>query len=344
MSSDSSAHTLRGIACILLVLYHVVGASPSFGLRVDGGDLRSVNDALAVLRMPLFTVLSGYFYGLRPAGPDSIGFLKAKARRLLVPMLVAGTALALAQAWAPGVNAAPRNWALLHLVPVGHLWFVESLCWVFAAVVLLERAGLLHDPARFAPVLLGAAAVHLGVPGVHWLGIDGALYLLPYFLAGLAMRRFALTDRARDARIALGLAAVALVALAALGPPAPDVDRRTPAMLVAGLSLCALLMAAQPRHAGLARLGAASYAIYLYHVFFTAPVRIALETLGAVPLPVHVAAGVTAGLAGPCVIRRFARRRVWSRWLLLGDPAPAKPAGVARRSASQADGAQAPGP
>jgi len=52
--------TLRGLACILLVLYHVVGSDPAQGLMLADGWLRWLNDGLAYLRMPLFTFLSGW--------------------------------------------------------------------------------------------------------------------------------------------------------------------------------------------------------------------------------------------------------------------------------------------
>lgn len=58
--------TLRGGACVLLVIYHVVGATPADGLRIDDGQLRLVNDYLAVLRMPIFAVIAGWVYSLKP--------------------------------------------------------------------------------------------------------------------------------------------------------------------------------------------------------------------------------------------------------------------------------------
>jgi uncharacterized membrane protein YcfT len=80
--------TLRGLACLLLVLYHVVGDDPGAGLQVQDGMLRWFNDGLAYLRMPLFTFLSGLVCGMRPFHGDSRAFLLGKARRLLVPLLV----------------------------------------------------------------------------------------------------------------------------------------------------------------------------------------------------------------------------------------------------------------
>ncbi|MCB1998424.1 MAG: acyltransferase [Burkholderiaceae bacterium] len=322
MRQDLPTQTLRGLACVLLVLYHVIGSNPSFGLQIADGGLRVLNDVLAPLRMPLFTVLSGWVYGLRPAQGDAAGFLRGKARRLLLPMLFVGTMLVAAQTVVPGANAAAPDWTTLHLLPVGHLWFVESLFWVFGAVLLLERSGCLRDATAFAITWLVTAALTLVLPGTPWLGLEGALYLLPYFLAGLALRRFAVIAVLRRQGLALVLLALAAaLALLAIGEPLPDPARRTVPMLVAGLSGCMLLMALQPRCPPLASLGQASYAIYLYHVFFTAGARVVFNGVGVTSVLAHCTLGLAAGLLGPVLIRRVARAHPWSLPVLLGEVA-----------------------
>ena len=315
--------TLRGIACLLLVPYHVIGADPSVGLRIAEGWLRIGNDGLAWLRMPLFTVLSGLVYGLRPYAGEPGRFLVGKARRLLIPMLVVGTVFALVQAAVPGTNAPVTNWWLLHIEPVGHFWFLQSLCWIFLLLVGLESSGRLSTPARFAGIFLAASVLYLTVDGPRLLGIQGAIYLLPYFLAGLAVTRFGLwTALTRPAVLAGGLA-VAIVAVWWIGMPEPNPDRRTPAVLLAGLSLCALMLALRWPNRWLGTIGNASYAIYLYHVFFTAGARIVAERIGlGEQLALLIALGVTAGVLGPLVLERailrFSGHHRWPPLLLLG--------------------------
>lgn len=323
--------TLRGIACVLLVLYHVIGADPSVGLRIAEGWLRVGNDGLAWLRMPLFTVLSGLVYGLRPYAGDPGRFLAGKARRLLLPMLVVGTVFALVQAAVPGTNAPLTNWWLLHVEPVGHFWFLESLCWIFLLLVGLESARLLSTPGRFAAVFAAACALYLTVDGPRLLGIQGAIYLLPYFLAGLAVTRFGFWSAlTRPAALAAGLA-IAVLAMLWIGMPEPNPDRRTPAVLLAGLSLCALMLALRWPNRWLGTIGNASYAIYLYHVFFTAGARIVAERLGlGGQLPLLIAAGVTAGVLGPLLLERailrFSGDHRWPPLLLLGRSGRARDA------------------
>ena len=330
-SSRRSLDTLRGLACLLLVVYHVIGSDPSNGLRVTDGTLRVLNDGLAYLRMPLFTFLAGMVYGLRPFAGDSRAFLAGKARRLLVPMLFVGTIFALAQSLLPSTNfgAAPgagREWRLLHVEPVGHFWFVEALFWIFVLVWALERGRALATPGRFALAWLLAALLDLTVHGPRWLALDGAVFLLPYFLGGLAATRFSLVPRLAGPWTRILLIAAAALAVVQLGVPVPNPDRHGPWILLAGVSLCALCVGLRIDVPWLARIGASSYAIYLFHVFFTAASRIALAKAGLTLLPLQIVAGVALGIAAPMLVEHWAARHGAARLLLLGQSfRPARP-------------------
>jgi peptidoglycan/LPS O-acetylase OafA/YrhL len=310
--------TLRGLACLLLVAYHVVGADASLGLQVTDGPLRWLNDGMAYLRMPLFTFLSGLVYGLRPFGGNSQAFLSGKMRRLLVPMLVVGTVFAALQAVTPGTNSSAGPWYLWHVQPVAHFWFVESLFWVFVLLWALERAAWLQTAKGFAVVFALACGVYLSVRGWHWFGLEGAIYLLPYFLAGLAATRFSFRAWLAKPWVKIGLLACAVGMVLWMGTPVSNPDRRTVWMLLSGLSLCLLCLSFGWANRHLAGIGRHSYAIYLFHVFFTAAARIALDRLQIDVLPMDLVAGVTLGLAGPVVVDRLASRFKWTAVLLLG--------------------------
>jgi len=310
--------TLRGLACLLLVLYHVVGADPSSGLRVQDGALRWLNDGLAYLRMPLFTFLSGWVYGLRPFAGNSQAFLMGKVRRLLIPMLVVGSVFALLQALAPDSNASPGPWYLLHLLPVAHFWFVESLFWVFLVIWALERSQLMAGMKGLLLVLALSCAIYLTVGGWHWLSLDGAIYLMPYFLVGLACSRFSLHTHLANPWVRVALLLVAIAAIVLMGVPTPKVDRRTVTMLLTGVSLCLLGLGSGLVVPWLGRIGRYSYAIYLFHVFFTAGTRMALHRIGIDVLALDLMLGLLLGLAGPMLIEHLVGDFKWPALLLLG--------------------------
>src|SRR6185436_8195287 len=117
------------LACLLLVSYHVIGGDRDTGLRLADDHIAArINDFLALVRMPLFSFLSGMVYALRPLRGDIGPFASGKVRRLLVPMLVVGTGFALLQAAMSGTsggsnggtNGSVTAWHLLHIIPVAH--------------------------------------------------------------------------------------------------------------------------------------------------------------------------------------------------------------------------------
>lgn len=93
---------LRGLTCILLVAYHVVGI-PGAGMQVaDGSIYRYAADSFELINMPLFTLISGLVYALNPAWVEmhAIFFLK-KLRRLGFPFLVVSALCYFLQTRAP---------------------------------------------------------------------------------------------------------------------------------------------------------------------------------------------------------------------------------------------------
>jgi len=315
---NAQIQSLRGLACILLVLYHVVGDSPSSGLRVSDGPVRWLNDGLAYLRMPLFTFLSGWVYALRPFQGDLATFMSGKARRLLIPMLFVGTIFALLQSLVPGSNAAVHHWYLLHIEPVAHFWFVESLLWIFLGVALMDKWGNMAKPWGFVAWFVGSVVLYLTVGGPHILGIEGAIYLAPYFLLGLALSRFDAWAFITSKGVTLVLGGIALFAILRMGEPIPNPDRKTIEMLLAGLCLCVLVLRLPLHGAWWAKVGAASYAIYIFHVFFTAASRIGTEKMGLSWLPLQLVVGGVMGVVGPMRLERWAGRRPISGFLMLG--------------------------
>jgi len=320
-----SLQTLRGLACVLLVAYHVVGDDPQHGLHVTDGPLRLVNDGLACLRMPLFAFLAGIACALRSRDARPLHIVKDKARSLLLPMLSVGTLFALARAATPGTNDQALDWAHLHLLPVGHFWFVESLFLLFVLVALAQGLRLLDSPPALIIGWLLSALLSLLVIGPLELGIRGAIYLLPYFWGGLVLVRCRLFESLASLHVRLLLAVLLWVSLWLLGVPEPNPDRRTLPMLLASTCVCLLVLGLRPNVGLLARIGADSYAVFLFHIFFTAAARIALARSGVESVAVQLPVGVMVGLCGPMVVANLLAGRGWCATVLLGQR-PRRPA------------------
>ena len=317
--------TLRGGACLLLVLYHVVGATSHSGLCLESGTLRLVSDWLAVIRMPMFAFLAGWVYAERPPLPAAIQpFIVTKVQRLLVPMVIVGTLFLLVQAVVPGVNGKVGPWPFVF--PVAHFWFVESLFLILVALALLERT-MLQTEVRFLVVFGGSLILYLWVPGTHMFSIDGALFLLPYVLLGVGLGRFGEVRRLEaPACVAVLLGAFAMLTLLTDGPS--DQVRHTATYFAMATILILLALGSRFTDDRLIVLGAYSYTIYLFHVFFSAESRIVLHQAGISNLPVLVIAGVTSGVLGPILLHRIVARYPLPSALLLGKRSRATGGGV----------------
>ncbi|WP_449258683.1 acyltransferase family protein [Chlorobium limicola] len=308
--------TLRGLACILLVAYHVIGITPESGLRLHEGFLKDMNALLAYIRMPLFTFLSGLVYGWRPYSGDWKTFVNGKIRRLIVPMLVVGTIFAISQAYTPGTNYQTKEWHYLHIMPVAHYWFIESLFIIFLAIMLLEQWKVLDTRSGFAAIYILSAITYIANTGTPWFSIAGVFYLLPYFLTGLYMTRFPVQfEQSRTA----GYIAISMIILFLVffGLEYGG-ERRSLNGLIIGTLACLTLLFTKAESPFLADIGNYSYTIYLFHVFFTAASRIALMKLGVTDIWLLFIAGTIAGIAGPILFEMIASKNNVSRILFLG--------------------------
>lgn len=308
--------TLRGLACILLVSFHVVGV-PDTGLRLPSSHwLAQLNDLLLFLRMPLFSFISGYVYAARPFQGDARHFIGGKTRRLLLPMLTLGTLYALVQRLTPGTNAVGiEHWWLLHIEPVGHFWFLQALFLIFLTIVILERSKLLARPGTFLLVFAASAALFVFAHAPVYFGLAGAVYLLPFFLGGLACRRFDIRS-VRTRWLAAALFAGAALWLSTRPSHGAVIAF---AGLMVSLSMVFLLLRSGWQVRWLAYVGGFSFAIYLMHVFFTAASRIFFSALGLSDPYVHTLLGTAAGVLGPMAAASLIARSPRLSFYLLGQ-------------------------
>lgn len=316
---------LRGLACLLLVAYHVVGV-PGAGMRVaDGSAFRYLTDSIGFIRMPLFTFISGLVYAYRPAeGSALAAFYAKKLRRLLVPFLVVSTLFYSVQMLIPGTNryATPEHLWEIYVYPYAHFWYLQALLLIFVLVGALDAARVLARSRSFAVLFAAAVAASLVTPeGDGLLGVGNAVGLLPYFLAGVAFTRFRgwFGNRAVGGVALAGLAlAVALHQASLSGALPVTFGRTSPVALLCGLAGAIVLVRSMPRSGVLRLIGRSSYAVYLYHAFFTAAARLLLVRLGADDLAVFTIA-VAAGVSGPMAVdMALAFRPRWMRTALVG--------------------------
>ncbi|WP_299576151.1 acyltransferase [uncultured Williamsia sp.] len=333
---DQSIESLRGLAAIFMVAGHVIGGGDGArGMQVGPGSGWAVfYECLEDIRMPLFTMLSGFVFALRPpmAAAAYPGLVRSKVRRLLVPMLVVGTVLFFSQYLIPASNSRPHlgDYPWIFFYSFQHLWFLQAVFLIFLVVGILEVGGVLATRPRFLIVLALTSVGHMFaiIPSpFNVFSVNSAIQLLPFFLIGYGLRRHGFF-----AGSAGSVAGVVIVFAAAYGfrlmqiTGHAEVGHRWETKLAAfavGVSAVILLYVLRHliRNRVLSWMGGFAFGIYLLHVFATAGSRVVVTHLGVGNLFVVFTVSLAAGVAFPIVFQILLGRFDPVRVLVLGERA-----------------------
>jgi peptidoglycan/LPS O-acetylase OafA/YrhL len=281
MSQTSDARleltTIRGIACMALVAYHVIGPSSESGMHLpDASNWHYAVHSFDFLRMPLFSVLSGYFYARHRVSAATLSsFLAKKGVRLGLPLLFV-TAVMLQLRWfAYGDTTSFFHAALFHYQ---HLWFLQALIVIFVAVTLSDSFARL-DTVGLCVTGFAAVMVSRSFAVTSFFSLNGAFYLAPFFLFGMILREErTLLESPKSLRAALWLVGVVMLVqqAGALGEANP-LDGTSLAAVLCGCSAAYALLVLCPRITSVEKIGTYSYTIYLWHSIAAAAVRPLVE-------------------------------------------------------------------
>lgn len=315
--NPSKIQTLRGLTCLLLVVYHVIGGTDLQGLRIGDGWLRQWTDGLSAFRMPMFGLIAGAMYGL--SHKRGWNLVRNKAQRLLLPMLSVGTVFALIQIAVPYSNARIADLHLLHIVPVAHFWFLESLFVIFCVLALAESKLPIADARSWAVYFSVSVCFYLMNPGIVWFSLIGVTYLLPYFLLGVGMTRLNWDAQQKNRpsgllRIALGCSVVTMLMMQSDG-----LERFSLGMLGAGLLLASGFWSLGWRNALLTQIGRHSFSIYLFHVFFTSATRMFFHAMGIKDDVLILVISVSVGVIGPVLMQQMIAKSRVANAVVMGN-------------------------
>lgn len=324
---DQSIETIRGLALLLMVIGHVIGQNDN-GMRVSDDSFWSyLYFSLMYIRMPLYTVISGYVYALRPVEPSGWkGFMGNKIRRLIVPLLFVSTIQYLFQAFIPSVNT-PREieeiWRI-YLFSYSHFWYLQALLIVFILITLIDYNKWFDNINVWLIGLFVSFVFFLFPIPTKFFSLQQVSYLLPFFLLGYGLCKFPASDIKKKPVV------IAVVIIFIVGFVIQQISwfydlgvinkRVSIISLVVGVTGTSLLMFIKREVHWLAYIGKYSYTVYLWHVFATAGSRIFLENLINIKenLVFTFIVGLLLGSLGPIYFEKLVLRNRLLSFLCLG--------------------------
>jgi surface polysaccharide O-acyltransferase-like enzyme len=275
MEKDHSIESLRGVAIILVLGLHISGDAP---LQSVQEFYNYIAYTFQNVRIPLFTVISGYLYSIRPAEKGLFcGFLQGKARRIILPFLVVATAEYLATSLAPGVNNPTPIQGIwnIFIFPYEHYWFLQAIFVVFIVTGFVDINGWLNNFRRWAFIFSLTLIPFLFFPSINFqfLAIGPAFYILPFFILGIGLNRY--QDKLFSIKYLRICGAVFLFSFLLhqflwVEGHVQIGGKRTALGLSLSVSACILLFYIRRPIWGLKFIGTYAFSIYLYQGFGTA--------------------------------------------------------------------------
>lgn len=323
---NAAIETLRGAAIILMVSGHVIGAKSSDGLKVaDESIWRFFYYAFEYIRMPLFTVISGYIYAYKPVYkfPSNKQFVLGKINRLFIPLIVVSTLFYLIQHFSPGTNYKNDlvNIQYIYLYPYAHFWFLQGMLIVFCIVLILENFKLLQSFKNTLLCVCIAALVFILLPyKFNNFSINKVPFLFTFFTLGLLFKRFyhiVFTTHVVKVAAAIFLCAFIFQLYSFNSQNSLRLDQFV--AFGVGSTGCMLLIQLGWKNKQLTWLGGFSYGIYLFHILGAVAARVIMKKLHVHNMLVQVLAGVIAGVLFPIALQLTAGRIKILSVLLFGE-------------------------
>lgn len=266
----------RGGGIILVVLAHAERGIVEAGMALPMPATRLIDATIYAFHMPLFFLLAGWHVP-RGLAAGRTAFLRDKLVTILWPYFLWATIYIGINMAAPSVNEqlTPANLAHLPWRPVAHFWFLYAL-------FLCNLPAVILWPGRWR--MLAATMVLLTAPliwGAPNIALQAAR-VFPFFALGMMLGQTGLAQSERLHRLAplLLIAGFAILLMSRLMAAPPASGPLGPAAIyylgalggIAGVVGLSLLSG--ERIGWLRRIGQASMAIYVLHIFFTAGMRI----------------------------------------------------------------------
>jgi len=312
--------SLRGVACVFVVYFHVVG-TPLTGLQLPKDNFYAfLSDLFIYIRMPLFIFLSGYVYGYRRFSGDFKKYISGKSRRILIPFVVVSSVFLLIQTNTPGVNN-PINFNILtfFLYPYAHFWFLQSIFSIFVFYCIFDYLTKRENKKLLFLFLFSVPLFFASGYFTDFFSFSRTLYLFPFFTFGILVNVYKLEEiKGSKLSLIVGLFLSLLTINTFLLTNGSPINKVSLLAFLIGIIGSYTLLRTMFVSKIFIFIGAYSYSIYLYHVFGTAFSRIALHKIGVQSVDLHVFVGLFLGVFLPVIFHKLTSKFSLPALLFLG--------------------------
>lgn len=325
--------TLRGFAIVLVVMGHVIGSASDGGMTVeDDSFLRYLYYTFQYLRMPLFTVISGWVYALRPVVIDNaVQFMIKKCRRVLLPMIFVGGLYYIVQSLVPGTNYSNdlKDIWKIAVYPYTFYWYLHSLFIVFLVVAILDSFKLMKNSLSLIIVTFVSILLLIFRDTIipeefpNYFGFKGGIYLLPFFIIGVGIQRFKEIFHNKTLSLVLILillGSLILQQLAWFGVVDYHFSESSGFGLIIGLFGTIVLLKSTLNIKSMVWIGNYAYTIFLFHSFGTSGGRIILQKAGVENTFFIFLFSLLLGLFLPVAVEKILDKVNLTRLVFLGRP------------------------
>jgi glucans biosynthesis protein C len=278
---NSEIETLRGLACLALVCYHVIGSTSDQGMKAEAHTLwRVLADMSVYIVIPLFALISGYAYGyFNGLKTDYKDYFIGKLRRLGLPLITATSAFLLGAYVMGNEYALPLDRIYeAYLFSYAHFWYLQASVIAFAIVLIFDYFELLNTKNKLFSAFIISAIASIYVPYLpDFFSINGAVLILPYFLLGLLLKRHnpSFNIVKKVTLISLTVCLFSMIVFISFNPASIlpsfpiEINKHSIIGIVTSALFCLSVFSVRLSFKPLERIGFYSYSIYLYHIFFT---------------------------------------------------------------------------
>jgi fucose 4-O-acetylase-like acetyltransferase len=324
---DQGVESLRGVAILLIVAAHVIGSHEQSGMKVDPNSVwEYVYGSLKFIRVPLFTMISGFIFALRPIDAGSfLKFVRGKVRRLIFPLITVGTFQFILRVVVPSVNnpCDIRSIWRIYLYPFDHFWFLQSLFLIFIVVVIIE---ILKGIDSFLVwtffMAFSIFLLFMSSKVTSLLGVSGAFSLFTFFMFGIGLKRFSILSRSSRIlylSILFLTIGVILIQLNIGRVIKINEDVFKYVEMFPGLALGLILFRFRKKNAFLEKIGSFAFPIYLFHIIISSAIRILFVKSGIHSDILIFVFSFSGGIIFSIIVTIILRKYFLSRRLLLGE-------------------------